>query len=153
MPGVSTPAANQCNHRLITSPDACVGKLEGNPLHEDIDTAGRLCGVDYIVNAVLDEHRTIVYVVAGDPVLAHRAGCAYLDRMYRVPILRRAEIVLVSQGGAPKDANLYQTQKALDNAKHAVRDGGTIILLVAYRRAWKARVLHAGSARRRRPTP
>ena len=25
---------------------------------------------------------------------------------------------------APKDLNLYQTQKALDNAKHAVRDGG-----------------------------
>ena len=39
--------------------------------------------------------------------------------------------VLVSQGGAPKDANLYQTQKALDNAKHAVKDGGTIILIGA----------------------
>ena len=34
-------------------------------------------------------------------------------------------------GGAPKDANLYQTQKALDNAKHAVKDGGTIILIGA----------------------
>ena len=37
--------------------------------------------------------------------------------------------MLVSQGGAPKDLNLYQTQKALDNAKHAVRDGGVIILI------------------------
>lgn len=36
---------------------------------------------------------------------------------------------MVSQGGAPKDLNLYQTQKALDNAKHAVRDGGVIILM------------------------
>ena len=60
---------------------------------------------------------------------AHRAGCAYLDRMYRCPIPAKADIVLVSQGGAPKDANLYQTQKALDNAKHAVKDGGTIILI------------------------
>ena len=42
---------------------------------------------------------------------AHRAGCAYLDRMYRCPIPEKAGIVLVSQGGAPKDANLYQTQK------------------------------------------
>ena len=40
-----------------------------------------------------------------------------------------ADIVLVSQGGAPKDLNLYQTQKALDNAKHAVKDGGVIILI------------------------
>ncbi|HHY99604.1 MAG TPA: transcriptional regulator, partial [Tissierellia bacterium] len=36
--------------------------------------------------------------------------------------------IIVSQGGAPKDLNLYQTQKALDNAKHAVKDGGIIIL-------------------------
>ena len=36
---------------------------------------------------------------------------------------------MVSQGGAPKDLNLYQTQKALDNAKHAVRPGGTIVLV------------------------
>ena len=35
----------------------------------------------------------------------------------------------MSQGGAPKDANLYQLQKALDNAKHAVKDGGVIVLV------------------------
>ena len=39
--------------------------------------------------------------------------------------------MIVSQGGAPKDLNLYQTQKALDNAKHAVRPGGTILLVGA----------------------
>jgi nickel-dependent lactate racemase len=44
-------------------------------------------------------------------------------------IERRADIVLCSQGGAPKDINLYQTQKALDNAKHAVKPGGVIVLM------------------------
>ena len=127
MPGVSTPEAIQQNHRMMVSQDACAGKLEGNPLREDIEEAGRICGIDFIVNAVLDEHKQIVYAVAGHAVQAHRAGCAYLDRMYRTPIPRKADIVLVSQGGAPKDANLYQTQKALDNAKHAVKKGGTII--------------------------
>ena len=131
MPGVSTPAAIQCNHRLMVSPDACAGKLEGNPLREDIEEAGKMVGVDYIVNAVLDEHKHIVYAVAGDVVEAHRDGCRYLDRMYRKEIEHRADIVLVSQGGAPKDANLYQTQKALDNSKHAVKKGGTIILIGA----------------------
>ena len=57
------------------------------------------------------------------------AGCAYLDGLYSKPIRERADIVLVSQGGAPKDLNLYQTQKALDNAKHAVKKGGIIILI------------------------
>ena len=131
MPGVSTPAAIQANHRLMVRPESCAGNLDTNPLRQDIEEAGRICGVDYIINVVLDEHRHIVYAVAGDPVTAHREGCAYLDRMYRKQIPARADIVIVSQGGAPKDANLYQTQKALDNAKHAVKKGGTIILIGA----------------------
>ena len=131
MPGVSTPEAIQANHRMMVSPDAHAGKLEGNPIREDIEEAGEICGVDYIVNAVLDEHKNIVYAVAGDVTEAHRNGCRYLDRMYRKNLKERADIVLVSQGGAPKDANLYQTQKALDNAKHAVKKGGTIILIGA----------------------
>jgi len=131
MPGVSTRDAIQANHRMMVSPDACAGKLEGNPLRADIEEAGAICGVHYIVNAVLDEHKHIVYAVAGDVTAAHRVGCAYLDQMYRKVIPARADIVLVSQGGAPKDANLYQTQKALDNAKHAVKKGGTIILMGA----------------------
>ena len=131
MPGVSTPAAIQQNHRMMVSPDACAGQLEGNPVRADIEEAGEICGIDYIVNVVLDEHKHIVYAVAGDVTAAHRVGCAYLDKMYRKKLPQRADIVLVSQGGAPKDANLYQVQKALDNARHAVRDGGTIILMGA----------------------
>ncbi len=131
MPGVSTPAAIQCNHSLMVSPDACAGKLEGNPVRQDLEEALNVCPIHFIVNAVLDEHKHIVYAVAGDVITAHRAGCAYLDKMYRKPIPQRADIVLVSQGGAPKDANLYQTQKALDNAKHAVKKGGTMIVIGA----------------------
>lgn len=115
----------------MVSPAACAGNLDTNPLRQDLEEAGRICGIDYIVNVVLDEHKHIVYAVAGDALEAHRAGCRYLDRMYRKPIPAPADIVIVSQGGAPKDANLYQTQKALDNAKHAVRKGGTIILIGA----------------------
>lgn len=129
MPGVSTPEAIQANHSRMVSEDACAGKLEGNPVRADIEEAGAKVGIDYIVNAVLDEHKHIVYAVAGDVVEAHRVGCAYLDNMYRVKIPKKADIVIVSQGGAPKDANLYQTQKALDNSKHAVKKGGTIILI------------------------
>ena len=131
MPGVSTKDAIQANHRMMVSEDACAGKLEGNPIRMDIEDAGAICGIDYIVNAVLDEHKHIVYCVAGEVTKAHREGCKYLDQMYRCKIPQRADIVIVSQGGAPKDANLYQTQKALDNAKHAVKKGGTIILIGA----------------------
>ncbi len=131
MPGVSTPNAIEHNHKLMVSPDACAGKLCGNPVRADIEQAEKLCHIDFIVNAVLSEHKEIVYAVAGDVTKAHRVGCEYLDKMYRKKIDARADIVIVSQGGAPKDANLYQTQKALDNSKHAVKKGGTVILVGA----------------------
>lgn len=128
MPGVSTRAAIQSNHSLIVEVGAETGVLEGNPVRADLEEAIGHCPIDFIVNVVLDEKKQIIHAVAGDFIAAHRAGCAFLDALYRVEIPRRADIVVVSQGGAPKDLNLYQTQKALDNAKHAVREGGIIIL-------------------------
>ena len=129
MPGVSTRAAIQANHSMMVHPEACAGNLDTNPLRRDLEQAAAICGVDFIVNVVLDEHKQIVKAVAGDLVKAHCEGCRFLDRMYLKELDSRADIVLVSQGGAPKDLNLYQTQKALDNAKHAVKNGGTIILI------------------------
>ncbi len=129
MPGVSTRAAIQSNHRMMVQDAACAGNLDTNPLRQDLEQAAAICGVDFIVNVVLDEHKQIVKAVAGDLVKAHREGCKFLDRMYLKELDSRADIVIVSQGGAPKDLNLYQTQKALDNAKHAAKKGGTIILI------------------------
>ena len=129
MPGVSTREAIQANHRLMTDENACAGKLEGNPIREDIEEAGAIAGIDFIVNVVLNTKKQIVYAVSGDVTSAHRRACRYLDRFYRCPLERKADIVVVSQGGAPNDLNLYQTQKALDNAKHAVREGGMILLV------------------------
>ena len=129
MPGVSTAEAIQANHRMMVQEAARAGALEGNPIREDIEEAAAMLGIDFILNVVLDEHKRVVCAVAGDAVSAHRAGCAFLDTFYLKTIPRLADIVLVSQGGAPKDLNLYQTQKALDNAQHAVRDGGIIVLI------------------------
>ncbi len=129
MPGASTPAAIQANHSMMIRDDACAGRLEGNPVREDLEEAAGICPIDFILNVVLDEHKKIVFAVAGDIIKAHRRGCEYLDSLYKIEIPHKADIVIVSQGGAPKDLNLYQTQKALDNSKHAVKDGGTIILV------------------------
>lgn len=129
MPGVSTRAAIQANHRMMVLPEARAGALDDNPLRRDIEEAGAICGIDFILNVVLNERKEIVHAVAGDPVPAHRQGCAFLDTIYRKEISQPADIVLVSQGGHPKDLNLYQTQKALDNARHAVKPGGIIILI------------------------
>lgn len=140
MPGVSTRMAIQANHSRMVEETSRAGLLEGNNLREDIEEAAALCGVDFIVNVVLDEKKEIIRAVAGDVTRAHREGCRFLDKLYLKEIDRPADIVVVSQGGAPKDLNLYQTQKALDNARHAVRRGGTIILIGSCREGYGERV-------------
>lgn len=131
MPGVCTRDAIQKNHSMMVRDEAKAGAIDDNPVRRDIDEAARLIPIDFIVNVVLDEKKNIIKAVAGHYIEAHREGCRFLDKLYKVRIPQGADIVLVSAGGYPKDINLYQAQKALDNAKHAVRDGGIIILVAS----------------------
>lgn len=131
MPGVSSREAIQQNHRHMIEAGASAGNLNGNPVRSDLEEALRFCPCDFLLNVVLDEHKQIAYAVAGDAIEAHREGCRTLDRMYRRPISQKADLVIVSPGGYPKDINLYQAQKALDNARGAVRNGGIILLLAS----------------------
>lgn len=128
MPGVSTAAAIQANHSKMVEETSAAGKIEGNNVRSDIDEVAQFRTIDFIVNVVLDENKQIVRAVAGHYIKAHRQGCAFLDALYKVDIGGKADIVLVSAGGYPKDINLYQAQKALDNSKHAVKNGGIVIL-------------------------
>ena len=43
-------------------------------------------------------------------------------------VKKAADIVIVSTGGYPKDINLYQAQKSIDNVKHIVRDKFHLII-------------------------
>ena len=139
MPGCATPATIQANHRMMLEDAASTGVLEGNPVRADLEEAldllgayaGRERGIDFILNVILDEDKRVVRAVAGDVIEAHRAGCKLLDQAYRIPIPGLADIVVASQGGSPKDINLYQTQKALDNAIRAVKPGGFVVLVGA----------------------
>jgi nickel-dependent lactate racemase len=133
MPGVSTRAAIQANHSKMVKNTAKAGTLNDNPVRRDIEAVAYYVPIDFILNVVLNEHKEVIKAVAGHYREAHRAGCRFLDRLYKVKIKQLADIVIVSAGGYPKDLNLYQAQKALDNAKHAVRPGGIIILAASCR--------------------
>ena len=128
MPGVSSLRAIRINHSNMLDKNAATGRLDVNPVRCDIDEIGKFIKIDFIFNVVLDEHKNIAAAFCGDYIKAHRAACANLDVKYKAAISGQADVVLVSSGGFPKDINLYQAQKALDNAKYAVKDGGTIIL-------------------------
>jgi len=131
MPGVSTRDAIQSNHSMMVLDEAKAGAIETNPLRQDIDEVAKFVPIDFILNVVLDEKKNIIKAVAGHYIEAHREGCRFLDSLYKVKIREKADIVIVSAGGYPKDINLYQAQKALDNSKHAVKDGGIVILVAS----------------------
>lgn len=151
MPGVSTRAAIQANHSKMVQEDARAGKMLKNPVREDIDEVVKFMPIDFIVNVVLNERKEIMRAVAGHYLEAHREGCSFLDQLYKIDIPKQADIVIVSAGGYPKDINLYQAQKALDNAKHAVRDGGVIILVASCKEGYGEEVFHRWIQRAKEP--
>lgn len=127
MPGVSSHEAIQANHSNMVKPGAFAGNIDTNPVRQDIDEIISFISIDFIVNVVLNDSKQIVKAFAGDVIKAHRAACRLLDEMYKIKLKDQADIVVVSPGGYPKDINIYQSQKGLDNSKHAVKDGGIII--------------------------
>ncbi|MGE4424616.1 MAG: nickel-dependent lactate racemase [Pseudodesulfovibrio sp.] len=131
VPGVCSRRTIQANHAFMVDGKAATGNLIDNPVRDDLEALLEFLPVDLILNVVLAPDKTVLHAVAGDCIQAHRAGCAFLDTLYRFPLKKAADIVLVTPGGFPKDLNIYQAQKALDNARYAVRQGGVIIWVAA----------------------
>lgn len=132
-PVVSTPNAIQANHSMMLNPNAKTGKTNDNPVREDLEEIGKALKIDFIPNVILSAEKQVLHAVAGHYIKAHREGCKILDSLGKVPIAKKADMVIVSAGGYPKDINVYQAQKALDNAVHAVREGGIIIWVASCR--------------------
>lgn len=129
IPGVAGWDTIQKNHSLMLNDRACSGSLAGNPVHEDLLEAALMVGGDFIVNTVLNERKELLGVFAGAMIEAHAAACRLADQANGVKLNRLADVVIVSCGGHPKDINLYQAHKALDNAMAALKPGGKLILL------------------------
>ena len=159
MPGLCSYAAIRDNHSMMLAPTARAGIIAGNPVREDIDEAGGLIGIDFIFNVLLDEDKRIIRAVAGHYLEAHSAGAAAYDARCDLRIPEAADVVIASPGGAPKDINLYQAQKTLDNVAGAVRDGGVIVLVARCREGFGNKVVrgvddgHGHAAGAHRPHP
>ncbi len=129
LPGVSNAQSIQQNHAMLLHPKAEMGVLEGNPLHEDMVEAAKLANVDFTLNVVLNSKEELVKAFAGDLNQVFDEAVKIVDEMYKVPINRKADIIVTSPGGHPFDINLYQAYKGIHSALNAVEKGGVIILV------------------------
>ena len=128
-PGICSRSTIADNHKHFLDSGAKASRIKGNPVREEIEEIGEMVGIDFMVNAVLNSHKKIVKIVAGDITKAHREGAKHINDLFRVKIDKLADIVIASPGGYPKDIDLYQTHKAMENASLAVKTGGILIVI------------------------
>lgn len=132
-PGVSQYETIRKNHSLMLDPAASIGHLTGNPIYEDQVEGAEMCRPTFLVNVVLNEEKEFTGIFFGDYITAHKEACRFVDSQNGVVIPKTAPVVIASCGGYPKDINIYQMQKSMDNAVNAVSKGGIIILLAECR--------------------
>lgn len=131
MPGVCSRNSIQANHLLMLDDLSCAGNYYTNPVRLDIEEAGAMVGIDYIFNVILDDSKNIIAAVSGANNDAYIKGINIYDSIYKIEVDSKADMVIISPGGHPKDINLYQAQKALESVKEIVKESGTIILVAA----------------------
>ena len=139
VPGIARYSTIQENHQwcLNSSPGtgisdyAAAGNLASNVMHKDLMEMAAMLRPTFLINALHAPEGGFAGFVAGDWEKAWLAGCETITAIYGVPFAARADIVIASAGGAPKDINLYQGTKAMDNACLAVKETGVVILVLA----------------------
>ncbi|MDF2521700.1 MAG: hypothetical protein K0R84_2328, partial [Clostridia bacterium] len=137
LPGIASYESIMANHKLSLNPErgeginfsVRCGNIIDNPVHLDMMEAADFVKPVFMFNVIIDEDGNIGKAVAGDYVKAHEEGRQIVQEADSMIIKERADMVIASAGGYPKDIELYQASKALVNAKEAVRKGGVIILL------------------------
>lgn len=137
VPGISGMETIQANHRRALSPEpgggvhpmAVPGLLDGNPVSEDMEDIASRLHPCFMVNFSVNETGEFLGVFAGHWKEAHRRGCEFVDSAFRVPVLKRGDIVLASRGGHPLDLTFYQAFQSNANAQAALRPGGVLIMV------------------------
>ncbi len=105
------------------------GVLKGNPMHEEIMEGISLIRTPlFLINTVLDDKKNFLAFFAGHMAAAHEEGCRWYAERFSVPVREKADVVIVSSGGFPKDINFIQAHKGMEHAMGAVREQGTVIV-------------------------
>jgi len=136
VPGIAGYKTVMQNHAHSLNPNGTgINPLVGgnrtsdNPFHLDLMEAVAFVNPRFLFNVLINDEGNIMHAVAGDYIQAHQAGCDFLRFVDLADIPEKAEVVVASSGGYPKDMNFYQATKALCNAFHACKQGGDIILV------------------------
>jgi nickel-dependent lactate racemase len=130
LPGLAAYKTIEQNHKHALNPLAKTRVLAGNPVHDDMEDAVKkmLAKEIFNINLILDNDHKIYATTAGEIRASFHAATDRAKEVFCVRIPERAEIV-VTVAPYPMDIDLYQSQKAIDNGKLALKDDGIMILV------------------------
>jgi len=141
LPGIASMKTVQQSHMFAMGPELGTGInphsapriTKGNEAHEDMMEIAAFVKPDFIVNIVPNLDDEIVGIFAGNWVSAWLEATKLVDEVCGFEIEDEADIVVATAGGFPKDINLYQGAKTMDNARYAMKKGGVAIVLLEAR--------------------
>ncbi len=113
--------------RILASPSARAGCLEGNPVNAAMFEAAELAGCDFTVNVTLNSAREITGIFCGGLREAFGEGVRACAGQCGVRTAGGFDAVITTGGGYPLDRNIYQTVKGLVGALEIIKPGGTLI--------------------------
>lgn len=131
IPGIAKFETIEKNHKHALNKNAKVLKLEGNPVHEEMM---EICNFVeekkdiFCINMISDSEGKIVDIKYGDIEKSFYDACRISRDIYAAKIKEKYDAV-ITVAKYPMDISLYQSQKAMENAKLALKDGGKLILV------------------------
>lgn len=132
-PGVAGIESLYQNHRRDNGLRGGLNFLEGNQRRADLEEGARMAGLSAIVNVVVNSRRQVAGVFVGDPIQAHRAGCAFARKVFATPVPQNWDVGIFN--AYPKDTEYLQVGMSLNiwySAPHPiVHPEGTIVLTTA----------------------
>jgi lactate racemase len=128
MPGVASQRSIEQNHALSIKFRASPGELN-SPLRQDMEEFLAYVPIDFLFNTIVNHKQEVIDAACGHVILAHRELAQKAKDRFLVPVTECCDRVIVSSGGAPKDLQLYQAVKTLQNAAKLVKPGGEILLI------------------------
>jgi nickel-dependent lactate racemase len=135
-PGLAERKAIYHNHGLFLDHETqslasnCQpGKLEGNPLAEDLKEIDTFSPPKISIHGILNASGKVCRLITGNNYNDFVKACNVHDSYYKYNSSELYNLVVASSGGYPKDINFIQAHKSVHHAAAFVKDGGTLIIL------------------------
>jgi len=138
--GIQTVAYHHTNMRKgAFGETAKLARVEDNAFRLDIEEAARLAGLQFKVDAVLNNRREVVGLFAGDFVAEHRAGVKLAREVYATKMLKDMDVLV--NNGYPDEC---QFRRSTWTVPISVREGGDVVIV---NHSHSGQVVHQWSGR------